>query len=277
LDAEKALRFARGEMVTSTKGVEAKLSRPLDFLVISDHSDGLGFTKQLFEAQRDQLPDPLLQRWWDTMHASEEGGLAVTSELIDRAARGDLPASMTDAEAQAKRTQFTAFSGFEYTSMPQGDNLHRVVMFRDGAERTNTVIPFPGLSNPDPETLWAWMQEYEQSSGGQVLAMPHNSNVSNGLMFAMTRYDGSPIDKAYAQTRAIYEPIVEVTQIKGDSESHPFLSPNDEFASYGVAGWDTCNLSCTRKMKPESYAGSYAREALKRGLKLQRQTGAKSG
>ncbi|MFT6034003.1 MAG: hypothetical protein ACI854_002545 [Arenicella sp.] len=291
LDAEASLRFARGEEVTSTRGVLAKLSRPLDFLVISDHSDGLGLTKQLFEAPRELVTEPIMQRWWDTMHASEEGGIAVTSELIDRAAKGDLPPAMTDLVRQNKRTSglwkahnetvdrynqpgiFSAFIGFEYTPMPEGNNLHRVVMFRDGAEKANSVIPLGGLANPDPEQLWSWMHDYEQNSGGQILAMPHNSNVSNGLMFAMTRYDGSPIDKAYAETRAKYEPVVEVTQIKGDSESHPFLSPNDEFANYGVVGWDACNLSCTQDMPPQSYAGSYAREALKRGLEIERKTG----
>lgn len=291
LDAEAALRFARGEEVTSTKGVQAKLSRPLDFLVIADHSDALGATKELYEAPRLLVRDPLLLEWWDKMHESEEGGLAVTSELIERAATGDLPEALIDLEEQNKRIgklwrahnklldrydepgKFTAFVGFEYTPMPQGNNLHRVVMFRDGAEKTNTVLPFSSFANPDPEQLWAWMAKYEANTDGRVLAMPHNSNVSNGLMFAMNKMDGSPIDRAYAETRARFEPIVEVTQIKGDSESHPFLSPNDEFADYGIIGWDHCNLSCTENMEPASYAGSYAREALKRGLQIERETG----
>jgi len=291
LDAEAALRFARGEEVTSSRGVQAQLSRPLDFLVISDHSDALGATKALFEAPRLLVRDPLLKRWWDMMHESEAGSLMVTSELIDGVANGTLPASISDPSTQVTRISklwrshnetvddynepgtFSAFIGFEYTPMSQGNNLHRVVMFRDGSDKANTVIPFPSFANPDPEQLWAWMGEYEASTGGQILAMPHNSNVSNGLMFAMTRLDGSPIDRAYAETRAKYEPVVEVTQIKGDSESHPFLSPNDEFAAYGVAGWDTCNLSCTENMNEGSYAGSYAREALKRGLQIERETG----
>ena len=225
------------------------------------------------------------------MHESEDGGLQVTAELIDMAATDSLPDSMSDWGAQMERIgalwrahnevvddynepgKFSAFVGFEYTPMPNGDNLHRVVMFRDGADKTNTVLPFSSFNNPDPEQLWAWMGQYEADTGGQVLAMPHNSNVSNGLMFAMERLDGSPIDKAYAETRAKYEPVVEITQIKGDSESHPFLSPNDEFADYGDAGWDKCNLSCTDNMEPESYAGSYTREALKRGLQLQAEVG----
>jgi len=287
LDAEAALRFASGEEVTATKGAKAKLDRPLDFLVIADHSDAIGATKAIYEAPRIALlGNKLLLRWHDMMHESEDGSLRVTAELIDGAATGSLPESMTDPEAQKERTsdlwkahgkiverynkpgKFTAFMGFEYTSMPQGDNIHRVVMYRDGTDKTNRTLPFGALTSQDPEKLWAYMAAYEKDTGGKVLAIPHNSNVSNGRMFAMNKYDGSPIDAAYIKTRALREPLVEVTQIKGDSEAHPFLSPNDEFANYGIEGWDECNLSCTRDMAEESYGGSYAREALKRGLEL---------
>jgi len=226
------------------------------------------------------------------MNESEEGSLRVTGELIDGAAKGTLPASLTDPEETRDRTadlwekhgetvdqynepgKFTAFMGFEYTSMPDGDNLHRVVMFRDSPKKMGDTIPFGALGEQNPERLWAYMAAYEKNTGGKVLAIPHNSNVSNGRMFAMNKFDGSPIDAAYVKTRALREPIVEVTQIKGDSEAHPFLSPNDEFADFGVAGWDKCNLSCTRDMQPESYGGSYVREALKRGLELTLSVGA---
>ncbi len=293
LDAEAALRFAKGEEVTATKGEKAKLSRPLDFLVIADHSDAVGATKALYEAPRIALlGNDFLLRWHDMMHESDEGSLRVTSELIDGAAAGTLPEGLFDPEESADRIKslwtehgetldeynepgkFTAFHGFEYTPMPGGDNLHRVVMFRDGADKTSTMLPFASFDAGDPEQLWAYMAAYEKSTGGKVLAIPHNSNVSNGRMFAMNKLDGSPIDEAYIKTRALREPIVEVTQIKGDSESHPFLSPNDEFASYGDAGWDKCNLSCGKDMPPESYGGSYAREALKRGLEFTQKMGA---
>jgi len=293
LDAEAALRFARGEEVTATKGAKAKLSRPLDFLVIADHSDAMGATKAIMEAPRIALlTNKFLLRWHDMMNESEDGSLQVTAELIDGAARGTLPAALTDPEESRERTtdlwkkhgetvdqynepgKFTAFMGFEYTPMPDGDNLHRVVMFREGANKMGDTLPFGALGSQDPEKLWAYMAAYEKTTGGKVLAIPHNSNVSNGRMFAMNKYDGSPIDAAYVKTRALREPIVEVTQIKGDSEAHPFLSPNDEFANFGVAGWDQCNLSCTKDMPPESYGGSYIREALKRGLELTLAVGA---
>ena len=293
LDSEAALRFARGEEVTATKGAKAKLSRPLDFLVIADHSDAMGATKAIMEAPRIALlTNKFLLRWHDMMNESDEGSLRVTAELIDGAAKGTLPKSLTDPKQTRERTadlwekhgktvdqynepgKFTAFMGFEYTSMPDGDNLHRVVMFRDSPKKMGDTIPFGALGAQDPEKLWAYMAAYEKTTGGKVLAIPHNSNVSNGRMFAMNKYDGSPIDAAYVKTRALREPIVEVTQIKGDSEAHPFLSPNDEFADFGVAGWDKCNLSCTRDMPPESYGGSYVREALKRGLELTLAVGA---
>jgi hypothetical protein len=293
LDAEAALRFARGEEVTATKGAKAKLSRPLDFLVIADHSDAMGATKAIMEAPRIALlTNKFLLRWHDMMNESDEGSLRVTAELIDGAAKGTLPDSLTDPEETKARTadlwekhgktvdqynepgKFSAFMGFEYTPMPDGDNLHRVVMFRDGPKKMGDTVPYSALGAQDPEKLWGYMAAYEQKTGGKVLAIPHNSNVSNGRMFAMNKFDGSPIDVAYVKTRALREPIVEVTQIKGDSEAHPFLSPNDEFADFGVAGWDKCNLSCTKDMPPESYAGSYVREALKRGLELTLAVGA---
>jgi len=293
LDAENALRFARGEEVTASKGAKAKLSRPLDFLVIADHSDAMGATKAIMEAPRIALlTNKFLLRWHDMMNESDEGSLRVTAELIDGAAKGTLPASLTDPEESKERTadlwekhgktvdqynepgKFTAFMGFEYTSMPDGDNLHRVVMFRDGPKEMGDTLPYGALGLQDPEKLWAYMAAYEEKTSGKVLAIPHNSNVSNGRMFAMNKFDGSPIDAAYVKTRALREPIVEITQIKGDSETHPFLSPNDEFADFGVAGWDKCNLSCTKDMPPESYGGSYVREALKRGLELTLSVGA---
>ncbi len=292
LDTEAAMRFAKGERITSTKGVEAQLSQPLDFIVIADHAAALGATKALYNAPRlALLGNDFALRWYDMMHESEEGSLRVTAELIDGAAKGTLPDSFTNQEAQAERIgdlweehgniverynepgKFTAFMGFEYTPMPGGDNLHRVVMFRDSAEKANSVLPFSSQQSLDVEDLWAYMAAYEKNTGGQMLAIPHNSNVSNGRMFSMNKFDGSPIDAAYAKTRALREPIIEATQIKGDSETHPFLSPNDEFSAYGVAGWDKANLSAGRDMKPSSYAGSYARSALKRGLELEKKIG----
>lgn len=292
LGPEEALRFARGEEVKSTWGLRAKLDRPLDFLVIADHSGGLGATQRLYDAPRVMIKDPTLLRWYDMMHEGHQGRQRATMELINAAGEGKL-GSILPREEQAKGTmqiwkshtgiverynepgKFTAFMGFEYTLMPNGDNLHRVVILRDGKPRADQVRPY------DPQTegtntvdkLWDYMDAYEKKTGGKMLAIPHNSNVSNGLMFEMVQPGGGAITADYARRRAAREPLVEVTQIKGDSESHPFLSPNDEFANFGDAGWELGNLTMQRTKTPDMLAGDYVREALKRGLAIQAKTG----
>ena len=292
LGSEEALRFARGEEVTSTWGLKAKLERPLDFLVIADHSGGLGATKALYDAPGFLIRDPTLRRWHDEMHKGPEGMQRVTAELIDRVGRNDLPKSLTDPERQRKTStsiwtshstlierynepgKFTAFMGFEYTLMPGGNNLHRVVMFRDGKSRTDQVLPYdPGQGDTPVSQLWDYMDNYEKRTGGKVLAIPHNSNLSNGLMFELVGPGGGPMTAEYARRRAAREPVVEITQIKGDSEAHPFLSPNDEFSGYGTAGWELGNLTMQAGKKSQDFAGEYIREALKRGLAIEARTG----
>jgi Protein of unknown function (DUF3604) len=291
LGPEDALRFARGEEVTSSTGLKARLDRPLDFLVVSDHSDGLAALKAIHDAPRLLIRDETLRRWHDELQKGPEASARVAVELIERFANKTLPADLLDPANQEKRVRgvwtentsiterynepgkFTAFNGFEYTLMPNGDNLHRVVIFRDGKEKADKVLPYSSLSGTSAAMLWDYMDAYEKSTGGKILAIPHNSNVSNGLMFQTTAPDGSAMTAAYARRRAAHEPLVEATQIKGDSESHPFLSPNDEFASYGDAGWDLGNLVLSSPKKPEMLAGDYVREALKRGLLIEAKTG----
>jgi Protein of unknown function (DUF3604) len=292
LGPEEALRFARGEEVTSTWGLKAKLDRPLDFLVIADHSGGLGATKALYDAPRMLIKDKTLLRWHDMMHESPEGMQKATGELIAMAGEGKLtgilPREQTRknslkiwnshtgvVERYNEPGKFTAFMGFEYTLMPNGDNMHRVVMMRDGKLRADQVRPYdPQTEGVDSaDKLWDYMDAYEAKTGGKMLAIPHNSNLSNGLMFEMVAPDGGPMTADYARRRAAREPLVEITQIKGDSESHPFLSPNDEFAGFGDAGWELGNLTMQRAKKPEMLGGDYVREALKRGLAIEAKTG----
>jgi Protein of unknown function (DUF3604) len=291
LGPEEALRFASGEEVTATMGMKAKLSRPLDFLVIADHSDGLAALKAIHDAPRLLLRDPLLRRWHDELQKGPEASARVAAELIARFSQRSLPAEMMDPKANAERTadvwtehtsiverynkpgKFTAFMGFEYTLTPNGDNLHRVVILRDGKDKADKVIPYTSLVGTSADMLWDYMDGYEKSTGGKMLAIPHNSNLSNGLMFQMTMPGGGPMTAEYARRRASREPIVEATQIKGDSETHPFLSPNDEFASFGKAGWDIGNLDNSVKKTNDMLAGDYVREALKRGLLIEQQTG----
>jgi hypothetical protein len=291
LGPEEALRFASGEEVTATMGMKAKLSRPLDFLVIADHSDGLAALKAIHDAPRLLIRDPLLQRWHDELQKGPEASARVARELIDRFSQRTLPAAMMDPKANAERTadvwtnhtsiverynkpgKFTAFMGFEYTLMPKGDNLHRVVIFRDGKDKADEVVPYSSLVGTTPDMLWDYMDGYEKSTGGKMLAIPHNSNLSNGLMFQLTMPGGGAMTADYARRRSAREPIVEATQIKGDSEAHPFLSPNDEFADFGKAGWDIGNLDNSVKKTNDMLPGDYVREALKRGLLIEAKTG----
>ncbi len=291
LDPEAALRFARGEEVTSTTGIKARLARPLDFMVIADHAEGLGATKALYDAPRLLITDPTMRRWYDMMHEGPDGSQRAMAEILDARGRNDLPEAMLNQADAAERTKsvwndhiktverynepgkFTAFFGFEYTLMQGGNNLHRNVIFRDGPDRVKTVAPIDPTYKATPDEIWAYMEAYEKATGGKVLAIPHNSNLSNGLMFELTQPGGGPMTAEYARRRARLEPVVEITQIKGDSESHPFLSPNDEFSGYGTAGWELNNLIGNQPKVPGMYAGEYVREALKRGLMIEQRTG----
>jgi hypothetical protein len=291
LGPEEALRFARGEEVTSTTGLKTKLSRPLDFLVIADHSDGLAALKSIYEAPRLLIRDPALLRWHDMLQQGPKESMQVAKELIDGFSQHTLPPALSDQQKTADRQAktwaehtsiterynepgtFTAFNGFEYTLMPKGDNLHRVVIMRDGKERADKVLPYSSLVGTSPDMLWDYMDAYQKATGGKILAIPHNSNVSNGLMFQMTGPGGGAMTADYARRRAAHEPLVEATQIKGDSEAHPFLSPNDEFADFGDAGWDLGNLTLEARKTNDMLAGDYVREALKRGLAIEAKTG----
>ena len=291
LDPEAALRFARGEEVTSSTGVKAKLGRPLDFLVIADHSDGFASIKDLYNAPRSFITHPMMLRWYDMMHESPAQSIKAVGEIIDAKAKGTLPPELVNPDGAAERLKnnwlahiatverynepgkFTAFLGFEYTLMKGGNNLHRNVIYRDGGNRVAQFPPLASFDTTKPDGLWDYLDSYEKKTGGKALTIPHNSNLSNGMMFMLTDPTGGPMSAAYARRRASREPLVEITQIKGDSESHPFMSPNDEFASYGDAGWELGNLDFSERTTPDMQPGSYVREALKRGLLIQQRTG----
>jgi Protein of unknown function (DUF3604) len=291
LDPEAALRFAKGEEVESTTGVKAKLARPLDFLVITDHAENMGATKALYEAPRIMIKDPTALRWYDMMHEGPAGSLKATGEMLAARAGGTFPSALNDPVRGKKRMRklwdahlqtverynepgkFTAFMGFEYTLMQTGNNLHRNVIFRDGKDRVEKIMPWDPKGTLWPDNLWDRMDAYEKETGGKVLAIPHNGNVSNGLMWMLTEPGGGPVSAEYARRRAAHEPVAEITQIKGDSEAHPFMSPNDEFAGYGTAGWDQANLLGNIKTKQSDLPGSYVREALKRGMLIEQRTG----
>ncbi|MEM9174347.1 MAG: DUF3604 domain-containing protein [Myxococcota bacterium] len=283
LSPDEAFRFAKGERVTSTHGLPVRLIEPLDFLVVSDHMEYLGLMPRLFGGDERVLATEYGRRLYDTSQKGEGGFYEAAMILIGDLSMNERKMRVPELESEIWREvaetadrhdapgTFTAFTGYEWTSMIEGDNLHRVVVYRGAAEQTASLTPVSSLDSPDPEDLWAFMAEYEAATGDAILAIPHNGNLSNGRMFDSARVDGSAFDAAYAKERIRWEPLVEVTQIKGDGETHPFLSPNDEFADYET--WDDSNLGGTAPKEDRMLAGEYARSALRRGLELEAATG----
>jgi len=168
--------------------------------------------------------------------------------------------------------RLTAMPCFELSSSPDGNNLHRVVIFRGGAENTSRTVPFDMFDSPDPEDLWKYMAGYEETVGGQVFAIPHNGNLSNGLMFSDKTLGGKRLDRDYAERRMRWEPLIEIAQMKGDGEAHPLLSPDDEFADFET--WDVSNIDGSAGKTEEMLPFEYARSALKLGLQLSEKLGA---
>ncbi len=282
LEAEQAYRFAKGDVIKATHGQSARLARPLDFLVIADHANGMGSMAALEAGNPALMKSPMLREWKKLLEAggaraglqiSEEGRMkGWPDELNDRSILSSAWTEVIDAaERHNAPGAFTAFIGYEWTSWPGGSNLHRVVVYRDGADRVRRTLPFSSFESDDPEDLWSYLASYEEKTGGQVLAIPHNGNLSNGLLFAVEDRKGNPIDADYAKRRARWEPITEATQIKGDGEAHPFLSPNDEFANYET--WDVGNFAGVPKTN-EMLEFEYVRGALKNGVKLYGELGA---
>ena len=280
LGPDEAFRFARGEKVRSSTGEYVQLIRPLDFLVVADHAENLGLAPMIEEANPALLAEPWGREIFELVDSGDYAGAYVKwaggmAEGIDPLDNDDLTRTywnriVESAEQFNEPGVFTSLHGFEWTSSPNTNNLHRVVMFRDDAGNVEDLVPFSNYDSSDPEDLWNWMQAYEDDTGGQVLAIPHGGNLSNGTMFDDTRMNGEPIDIDYAERRARWEPIYETTQIKGDGETHPMLSPDDEFADY--YRWDRGNFGAEAKT-PDMLPREYARQALARGLKYKAEIG----
>jgi len=290
LGLDPAYKFARGEQVESTNAGPVRLSRPLDFLVVADHSDNMGFFPDMIAGAPFILEDPTGKDWYDRIKAGQGPGVAI--ELIGLFSQDKFPPALTytpdsapyraawdktvaAAERYNQPGVFTAFIGYEWTSLIHGNNLHRVVVYRDGGDKGGQMVPYTTVApqgSTNPRDLWKWLASYEQKTGGEVLAIAHNGNLSNGIMFPISeQYDGKQLDVEYVTQRARWEPLYEATQIKGDGETHPFLSPNDEFAAY--ENWDVGNLDVSEAKTDAMLSGEYAREALKRGLELEAKLG----
>jgi hypothetical protein len=267
----------------SNTGQPVQLIRPLDFLVITDHAEYIGLAPMLREGNPALLSNEYGKWLYENFNAGPEGMNRAFKSLIkdvttgnDRLADSNMAPFIwkefvETAEKYNEPGSFSAMTGFEWTSTPKGDNLHRCVIFRDGSDKTSQTLPFPAIENPDPEQLWEYLAGYESKTGGQVIAIPHNGNLSNGLMFSEKKFNGERMDRAYAEKRIRWEPLHEMTQIKGDEETHPLLSPDDEFADFET--WDVGNLAGTQSKEDWMLQYEYARPALKLGIKLGKELG----
>jgi len=288
LTPRDAYKFARGEEITSNTNQPVKLSRPLDFLVVADHSDGMGFFPLLMSGDATLLATPQGRKWYDLIKGGK-GAEAAIDIIISfgqnklpngfplpgtRAYRSAWQETIKAAEAYNDPGRFTAFIGYEWTSNTGGNNLHRNVIFREDGTKAGRVEPFTTLKplgSDNPEDLWKWMAAAEEKTGSEVLAIAHNGNLSNGGMFPTIEAFGKKIDRNYAETRAKWERLYEVTQTKGTGEAHPYLSPNDEFANFEL--WDKGNLDGSVAKKKEMLEFEYARSAFKNGLVLEAKLG----
>jgi hypothetical protein len=283
LTAADVYRAARGETVVSNTGQPFRLVRPLDFLVLTDHAEAMGLAPMVREADPVLLASKRGREVWEAFTAGGQAAMQAFGGLLADVSAGVNPFADIDmagsiwpefvdlADEYNQPGVFTAMTGFEWTSQPSGNNLHRIVVFADGADKTGRVRPFSMFDSQDPAKLWDYMEKYEASTGGRVFAHVHNGNLSNGIAFTAGTFDGTPMDAAYAARRLRWEPIMEITQIKGDGETHPYLSPDDEFADF--ERWDVTNLDGSAPKTKDMLRYEYARSALLTGLEVEAKVG----
>ena len=293
---DQAYRFAKGETIRATGGGEARLRRRLDFLMVSDHAENLGVAPRLAAGDPDLLKAADSQRHFEVLSGAPAVSDVLGAKSIEdynagnqalgmaKTPRGDYGIDddfrldvwrsvVAAAEKHNDPGRFTTFAGYEYSSSSPA-MLHRNVMFAGAPEHTMSRRPFSAYDSSNPEDLWAHLERYREETGSDVIAIPHNSNLSRGNMFGTVSYDGKPLTRDYARIRSSIEPIVEVTQIKGDSETLPSLSPDDEFADHETWGNFSVSKGIASDLPAEELARrSYARSALKTGLGLAAELG----
>lgn len=273
---DDAYAYAKGETIKHAMGFELKLQDgPLDFLAVTDHAEYLGVLQAIDTPGTEYSKVPYARE----LFSSERAGILAAfnrfaqslssgkrlPELADLSAtRSAWHETIRSAERNNEPGAFTTFIGYEFTSLPEARNLHRNVIF--AADRA-PEMPYSALDSQNPEDLWQWMEQ-RRAEGMESIAIPHNGNASDGTMFERTKWNGQPIDRAYAEMRSRNEPLVEITQSKGQSETMPLLSPNDELAGFEVmSSYIGANKPIT------TFAGGYTRDALKRGLEIEKEVG----
>jgi hypothetical protein len=291
---DTAIRFARGETVSSpTTAQKMQLSQPLDFVVVADHAEAVGSIPRLFKGDPnftetktgqillklapEQTPDQLIAVY--KILAQSGSGLGNDYGLTPEDIYNDLHGGdkrlgtwndyIDTVEKYNKPGEFTALVGWEWSSQPKGGNMHRVVFTPAGPETTRKFLPYSSLESQDPEDLWAWLETTSQETGAKFIAIPHNSNLSMGQMFSETTQSGKPLSADYARTRNKWEKAIEIVQIKGDSETHPLLSPVDEYADFETFEFVLIPGGGT----PDPTEADYVRSGLKRGLEVGATTG----
>ncbi len=291
---DTAYRFAKGlPVISPTTHTRWQLRTPLDFLVVADHAELVGSIPRLFAG------DPEIADTKTGRILAKIGGEQSTEELqavydsIVRAGSGlesddgyTLKGLYEDLHGGEKRRNtwneniaaaekhnepgvFTALIGWEWSAQPGGANLHRVVFMREDGNVARKFLPYSSLESQDPEKLWEWLEETSSAAGASFVAIPHNPNISIGRMFPLDTESGAPIDAEYAKARQQWEPAIEVTQIKGDSEAHPLLSPTDEYADFETYAFVLTPDGRT----PDPTEADYVRSGLKRGLALEAKVG----
>ena len=282
-----AYRFAQGEAIPHPTGYEIQLKKPLDFYAVTDHAFFMGIIKEAADTSSEfskyDFSEPihdlnktvsknifsilkrsnLFRPFARSLNERFEDG-SVDKDLIERVANSTWQKTIKAADDAYKPGIFTTFAGYEFTSSVDlyDRYLHRNVIFRDTNNLPSRL--FSRLDSQDPEKLWNWM-DMQREEGTESLAIPHNSNISGGAAFSMTDYNGGPIDEAYVNKRLRNEPLVEITQAKGTSETHPFLSKNDEWAAFEAP------MNHPGEKILSNLNGSYVRDAYLRGLTLSEQ------
>ena len=292
---ETAIRFARGDAVTSpTTQTKMQLSKPLDFVIVADHAEAMGSIPRMFSGDPKITNTKTGKLLLKLAPEKTSEQLIAVYGLLARAGSGvDNEYGLTAADVYAdlhggdkrvdtwtdylktveqfnKPGEFTTLIGWEWSSQPKGGNMHRVVFTPAGADVAVKFLPYSSLESQDPEDLWAWLETTSQKTGAKFIAIPHNSNLSMGQMFAETTQTGKPLSADYARTRNKWEKAVEITQIKGDSETHPLFSPVDEYADFETYQFVLVPGGGT----PDPTEADYVRSGLKRGLELRARTGA---